>query len=72
MKLTPAQQHEVLRLYRKGLPVKVIAGKFGVADNYPGLLARRRGLELRAPDPTRWQMRAGKLRRYRAKSEAAE
>lgn len=47
--LTEPEIDEMLRRYRTKEPITAIAAAFGVNRAYPGKLAKRRGLPLRAP-----------------------
>lgn len=46
-KLTPSQKFHMLRRYRKGERVKIIAADYRVCIPYVCMLARRKGLEMR-------------------------
>lgn len=40
-------KHEIVEAYLAGVPVKIIAYRFGVALSYPATLAKRRGVQMR-------------------------
>lgn len=55
-RLTTAQKAEIVRMYKRGEKISVIAAAFDVAYSYPGLLAKRRNAQLRMPTTCRDNM----------------
>jgi transposase-like protein len=47
-RLTDADRAAICEAYAAGEPIKLIAERFGVAPNYPGILVKRMGQRLRA------------------------
>lgn len=46
-KLTDEQRESLLRDYRKGVPIADIVKQYGVSEEYPRVLAKRRGFSAR-------------------------
>lgn len=55
-RLSKQARNEIVSRYLAGEKVVVIALEFGVHQSYPALLAKRRGIRLRAPNSARDRM----------------
>ena len=71
-KLTADEKAEIIKLYRDGVPVKIISAEYGCDRTYPSALAKRAKLQLRMSDEARKRLGESTRRIFKEKARKAE